>query len=132
MCVTKARSIILGWIWQYGTLTASPHKIAPLVALDLPKTCSTMRSLIGSYKALARCIPRYSSIVDPLEDSIKGMHGAQNINWTPQLEAYFKEAQQSLHSTQTITVSTPSDKLVMTLDASPKNKGLGATLFVGA
>ena len=89
-----------------------------------------MRSFIGAYKALARCIPNYSSLMSPLEDSIKGMHGSQVIQLSDDLCAQFKEAQKSLYTAQALTIPMPSDKLVLTVDTSPKNKGLASTLFV--
>ena len=41
----------------------------------------------------------------------------------------FNAAQAALKSPQIITIPRPSDQLVLTVDASPMNKGLGATLF---
>ena len=96
---TLTRSVILGWIWSLGTLAVSLHKIAPLVSVEPPNTCSAMRSFIGAYKALARCIPNYSSLMSPLEDSIKGMHGSQVIQWSDDLHAQFKSTKVFMYST---------------------------------
>ena len=41
---------ILGWIWQQGTITASPHRITTLSQAPLPTTVKGMRSFIGAYK----------------------------------------------------------------------------------
>ena len=67
----------LGWIWKAGTLSPSPHTIAPLPSVEPPKTCTRMRSFLGAYKALSLCIPKYASLVSPLEDSVKGLQGSE-------------------------------------------------------
>ena len=120
---------ILGWDWCEGTLSPNTHSISALATVSPPKSCTAMRSFIGSFKAISRCIPRYASLVSPLEDSIKGLKGNQMISWSPDLSEHFDKAQQALKSPKTITIPKPSDQLVVTVDASPLNKGLGATLF---
>ena len=89
-----------------------------------------MRSYIGAYKALSRCIPKYSSLMSPLEDAIKGKEGCHRILWHDDLLAHFKQSQDALRSPTTLVVPTPSDQLIMTVDASPLNNGISATLFV--
>ena len=120
---------ILGWTWCAGTITISAHKISPLVTIEAPKTCTSMRSFIGSYKAVSRCIPRYSSFMAPLENSIKGLQGSQLITWTDDLHEHFKRAQNAIKSPAVLTIPKPTDKLILTVDASPLNDGIGATLF---
>ena len=123
-------TLVLGWIWCSGTIAASSHKLSPLAVVDFPATCSAMRSFVGAYKALSRCIPRYSSLMSPLENCIKGLQGSQKILWTDELRNHFREAQAALKSPAVLTIPTPSDKLILTVDASPLNDGIGSTLFV--
>ena len=47
----------LGWIWNCGTLSASPHRIAALASCPEPDTVARMRSFIGAFKVLSRVIP---------------------------------------------------------------------------
>ena len=89
-----------------------------------------MRSFIGAFKAVSRCIPGYATLVSPLEDAIKGLQGSQTINCSQDLHQVFRKAQEALKFPRTLTIPRPSDRLLMTVDASPKNKGLGATLFI--
>ena len=89
-----------------------------------------MDSYIGAYKALARCIPKYTSLLSPLEDPVKGLQGSQEIVWTPELIQYFKRSQEALKSPHTITIPAPSDNFTITVDASPVNKCLGVTFYV--
>ena len=113
-----------------GTISIAPHKISPLVNSDPPKTCSAMRSFIGAYKALSRCIPSYSSMMSPLESCIKGLDGTSVIKWDSDLVVHFRNAQKALEKPDVLTIPTRSDKLTMTVDASPSNDGISATLFV--
>ena len=89
-----------------------------------------MRSYIGAYKAIARCIPRHSSLLSPLEQIIKGMEGAQKIKWTPESLAHFKSSQEALKSPSILKISIPDDQLILTVDASPVNNRIGATLHI--
>ena len=123
-------AIVLGWVWSQGTITVGPHKTSPLAIADPPKTCSAMRSFIGAFKAIARCIKNYSSLMSPLEACIKGMQGSQQITWSDELRGHFMKAQNALKSPAVLTLPRPSDKLILTVDASPVNDGIGATLFV--
>ena len=128
--IAPRKTTVLGWIWECGTISAPPHKVSPLICADPPKTTSAMRSYIGAYKALSRCIPGYSSVMAPLENCIKGKDGKDNISWDPNLVAHFHNAQKALQTPSVLTIPTPSDKLTMTVDASPLNDGICATLFV--
>ena len=128
--ICPIQTTILGWQWRQGTLTPCEHKVSPLTKVSPPKTCTSMRSFIGAFKALSKCIPRYASLVAPLENSIKGLQGQQQIQWTDDLHAHFSRCQTALKSTETITIPRPDDKLIVTVDASPVNQGLGASLFV--
>ena len=123
-------AIVLGWVWSQGTITASAHKTSPLAVIEPPKTCSAMRSFIGAFKAISRCIKNYASLMSPLEHCIKGMQGTQQIVWSDELREHFKRAQAALKSPAVLTLPTPSDKLILTADASPMNDGIGATLFL--
>ena len=127
--ICPLKTTLLGWIWESGTLSVSAHKITPLATVDLPKTCTSMRSFLGAFKAISRCIPKYSTIISPLEDCIKGLQGADHINWSDELRASFNAAQSSLKDIKTITIPQASDDLILTVDASPVNNGIGATLF---
>ena len=128
--IVPESTTLLGWTWNKGNITASAHKISPLAATIEPSTCTAMRSFLGAYKAIARCIPRCSSYLSPLEDSIKGLKGGDHIKWTPALSAAFSDAKEVLKDPKCLTLPSPDDSLCITVDASPLNRGLGATLFV--
>ena len=128
--ICPKKTSVLGWIWKLGTLTASPHKTAPLDSVNPPKTCTNMRSFIGAFKALARCFRGYSSLVSPLEEAIKGLQGCQRIEWSEELLASFKQVQVTLKDPAILTIPRPTDILQLEPDGAVVNKGIGATLFV--
>ncbi len=65
-----------------------------------------------------------------LSESIKGLKGADPIKWTPDLSQAFAGAKAVLQDPKSLTLPCPSDKLSISVDASPLNRGLGATMFV--
>ena len=128
--IVPKSTTILGWIWDKGTLSVSPHKVNPLQLADPPKTCTAMRSFLGAYKDISRAVPKSASLLSPLESSIAGLTGKDPIVWTEELHAHFKKAKSVLSSPKSLVIPSHDDRLVITVDASPLNNGLGATLFV--
>ena len=89
-----------------------------------------MRSFLGAYKDIARAIPKCTSLLSPLEDSIKGLNREQKVNWTDSLHHAFAKAKDALKSPSFLVLPKRDDHLLITVDASPLNQGLSATLFV--
>ena len=58
------------------------------------------------------------------------MKGGAHIKWTPALSAAFSDAKEVLKDPKCLTLPSPDDNLSITVDASPLNRGLGATMFV--
>ena len=56
---------ILGWIWEMGTLSASPHRVAALSAVEPPSTVKALRSFIGAYKYIGKVIRWHSNYITP-------------------------------------------------------------------
>ena len=81
-------------------------------------------------RAIARCIPRCASLLSPLEDSIKGLKGNDRIKWNSELSRAFDNAKAILSDPKSLILPSSSDRITITVDASPLNKGLGATMFV--
>ena len=128
--ILPTSTTILGWTWKNGSISANAHKLSPLAATTEPSTCTAMRSFLGAFKAIARCIPRCSSLLSPLEDSIKGLKGVDRIDWNPSLSQAFLDAKAVLRDPKSLVLPASSEKLTITVDASPLNGGLGATMFV--
>ena len=98
---------ILGWIWNCGTLSASPHCIAALASCPAPDTVARMRSFIGAFNVLSRVIPGCSTLLAKLDDTVAGRESNEMIQWTDDLRTSFRNAQAALSTTHTI--SLPSD-----------------------
>ena len=128
--VCPKKTNILGWIWSNGTLTASPHRIAALSTASPPKTVQGLRSFIGAYKSLSRVLRNYADLLHPLDMATAGKLSKDIIPWTEDLIATFQKAQVALSSAQTITIPRPSDHLQIVTDASVKERGLAATLYL--
>ena len=60
--INPQSTTILGWVWNSGTLSASPHRIAALASCPKPDTLTRMRSFIGAIKVLSHVIPGCSSL----------------------------------------------------------------------
>ena len=89
-----------------------------------------MRSFIGAYKVLSRVIPRRSSYLTPLDAVTAGRPSQESINWTDDLRAAFRSAQNALSSALTITLPRPEDQLWIVTDGAVRDPGIGATLYV--
>ena len=79
---------------------SSPHRLNTLATYPEPNTVARLRPFIGAYKVLSRVIPRCSSYLAPLVAVTAGRSSQESINWTDDLRAAFRSAQNalSLHS----------------------------------
>lgn len=128
--ICPQRATVLGWCWSSGNISASPHKVSPLITANPPLTVKGLRSWVGAFKHLKSCIKNYSSILGPLEAATGKRQSAERIEWTDTLKSEFGSAQNALQSIKSITVPNRTDQLIITTDASIRNRGLGAVLFV--
>lgn len=105
------KTTILGWIWQQGTLSASPHRTATLASSEMPTKVKAMRSFLGTYKVLSRVIPGCSSLLALLEEAIGGMDSKEVISWSDEQVGAFQRVQQALQDTKTTHIPHPKDTL---------------------
>ena len=122
--ISPKTTTILGWIWNAGFLSASPHRLNTLATYPEP------RSFIGAYKVLSRVIPRCSSYLAPLDAVTAVRPSQESINWTDDLRAAFRGAQNALSSALTITSPRPEDQLWIVTDGAFRDPGIDATLYV--
>jgi hypothetical protein len=128
--VSPRSTTILGWVWSDGTLRASAHRTAALSAVTPPTTVKGLRSFIGAYKVLSRVLKGYAELLHPLDAVVAGKQSRESIQWSDELLQAFKQAQQALTTTKTITLPRPEDELWIVTDGSVKNRGIGATLYI--
>ncbi len=128
--VSPKTASILGWVWSQGTLRTSSHRTAALAAVTPPPTVHGLRSFIGAYKVLSRVLKGYAELLHPLDQAVAGRQSREEIQWSDELLHAFKQAQDALKNTRTITLPRPEDELWIVTDGSVKNRGIGATLYV--
>ena len=119
---------LLGWDWNNGTIAACQHKISPLATCEPPKTVTSLRSFIGSFKVFNRIIRGCAKHLEHLEAAIAGKEKSDKIVWTDSLLTSFKRAQGSLSSAESITLPRPTDQLIIVHDGS--KVGIGSVLYL--
>ena len=73
-------------------------------------------------------MPRCSSNLAPLDAVTAGRPSQESINWTDDLRAAFRSAQNALSSALTIALPRPEDQ--PWIDGAVRDPGIGATLYV--
>ena len=85
---------------------------------------------LGAYKDVSRAVPKCTSLLAPLENAIKGMSGLQKVVWTDDLKHSFIAAKDVLNSPSALVLSKKSNRLLITVDASPLNQGLAGHQYL--
>ena len=111
--INPQSTTILGWVWNSGTLSASPHRIA-----------------VGAFKVLSRIMPGCSSLLAKLDDTVVGRESKETIQWTDDLRASLHKIQAALSTARTISLPIPSDQLLIVTDGVLRQPGIGATLYI--
>ena len=127
--IAPAKTAILGWIRNKGTLLADPHKVATLSTCSRPTTTKGLRSFIGAYKVLARVLPNCATFLQPLDRATHGKKSADKIVWEPAVTDAFTKAQRHLASNKSIVLPRESDQLWLITDGAQSTSGWGATLY---
>ena len=123
-------TVILGWTWEQGKLSATPHRLNTLAACTPPSTVKELRSFIGSFKYLSNVLPRHSDVLQPLDKLCAGNNSNDKIVWTTELEDAFENAKAHLKEAKTLTLPRREDKLQITTDAAASTSGLAAAMYV--
>ena len=128
--ITPKTTVVLGWVWENGTIRASPHRISTIASVDPPKTVKALRSFIGAFKVLSRVLQGYAEKIQPLDAAVAGKQSQDQISWTDDLLGAFSSAQRALDHCKVITLPRPSDTLWIVTDGAVKAGGMGATLYI--
>ena len=128
--INPKSTVILIWIWDSGTLQASPHRIAALASCRKPETAEHLKSFIGAYNVLSRVIPQCSALLSPLNTVVAGRQSHERISWSDDVLAFFYHAQSALSANCSISLPRPDDQLWIIADGAVKTLGIGATLYV--
>ena len=127
--IAPARTVVLGWIWQNGTLRADPHKVSALATCTRPVTTKSLRSFIGAYKVLARVLPKCAAFLQPLDRATHGKKSADKVDWDDTSSGAFEKAQAHLSDNKDIVLPREADQLWIITDGASSTSGMGATLY---
>ena len=127
ICCPKS-TVVLGWLWENGTIRSTPHRLNTLMQCEPPETVHKLRSFIGSYKALSKVLQYSAYYIGPLEIlCASNKAGNEKIVWTDDLLAKFRDAKSHLNTAKVVTLPRKNDALQIVTDASAK--GIAATLY---
>ena len=118
--INPKSTVILGWIWDSGTLQASPHRIAALASCSRLETVGRLKSFIGAYKVLARVIPQCTSLLSPLDTVVAGRLSHERINWSDDLLTSFHRAPSALSASRSISLARHDDQLWIITNSAVK------------
>ena len=103
--IAPRQTNILGWVWtQGGILEIDPHASNRLQQCSPPTTAEGLRGWIGAYKFMSTAIPDYAKILEPLHQAVGDRSKKDAIEWSEELKAAFKRAQESLKTAQPLTM----------------------------
>ena len=119
---------ILGWLWNNGTITASVHKISPLITCNPPETVTALRSFVGAFKVFNRIVRGCANYLNDLEKFMSGKKKNEKRSWNDSMLEAFKTSQASLAQASVITLPHPSDQLIIVHDGS--KIGIGSVLYL--
>ena len=128
--INPTSTIILGWLWEQGTLRATPHRLNALMQCTPPESVQGLRSFIGSYKWMSRVLPFYADRLDPLEEVCSSSKSSDKVQWTEVLTQDFEKAQKHLEDAKTVVIPRPDDQLHLVTDAAMRTSGIASALYV--
>ena len=128
ICPTSVK--VVGWIWKNGQLAVDTHRINPLTVCKPPEKVKQMRSFIGAFRIVTRCIPNYAGCLSELEDVVAGRESSEKIIWNERLSKIFSSAQQALRNPKTIMLPHPNDQLFLVSDGCNSPAAVGGTLYI--
>ena len=89
-----------------------------------------MRSFIGAYRAVSRCVPQYGKYLSHLEDTVAGKDSSGKIAWDTKLTETFISAKKNFQNSKIITLQHPDDQLIIVSDGCNSPPAVGSTLYI--
>ena len=130
VCICPVDTVLFGWKKVGAGWVPTPHTISPLTLAEPPNTVKQLRSWLGSFKQLTACIPRYATLLGPLEDLVSGRGSAAKVTWAKEALSSFSAAKKSLSKVNTVFVPKPTDILHTYSDFSQFHKAVGGRLEI--
>ena len=106
-------------------LTPTPDKVKAVQECTAPTSKSEVRSFLGMTGYLAKFIPRYASLTQPLRELTRNN---TKFHWGPEEQRAFEKLKHSITNDDTVAFFHPEQPTMVRTEAS-YNEGLSAGLF---
>ena len=116
-CVFSVNKIsFFGHVFSNVGVSADPEKIKSIIGREAPKNPAEIRSFLGMTQYVARYIPHYATMTEPLRRLTR-----QDVPWSWSREAqnYFENLKSALSSTDVMSYFNPKKPTEVLVDASP-------------
>lgn len=118
----------LGFVVDEEGLRTDPDKITAMVNYPRPSNTTEIKRFIGMTSWYRRFIPKFSELVSPINDLLKGkVRKKQSVIWSPEAENSFIKLKQALISTPILNAPDFSKPFIIQCDAS--QTALGSVLM---
>jgi hypothetical protein len=116
-CIFSVNKItFFGHVFSNVGVSADPEKIKAIVGQSAPQSPAEIRSFLGMTQYVARYIPHYATLTEPLRRLTR-----QNVpwSWSRDEQISFDSLKSVLSSTQVMVYFDPSKATEVLVDASP-------------
>ena len=123
-------STLFGWRLRDGEWTPLDHVTSSLSRAEKPTTFKQLRSFMGAFKQLNKCIKSYGDLLAPFEKITGAKGSAERVQWTEDLEEAFSKLKEAAANPQGVHIPCRTDKLVTSSDYSFSRNSVGGTMTI--
>lgn len=116
----------LGFVVDKNGLRTNPEKVNAMINFPMPRTTTEIKRFTGMCGWYRRFIPRFSTLMAPINELLKGRKKGQKISWTPEADRAFEDVKQALVSAPVL--ASPNFSLPFVLQCDASDTGLGSVL----
>ena len=114
----------MGCVISASGISPTEEKVEAIKQAPSPENLTELRAFLGMINYHGKFIRNLSSILQPLDQLLQGN---QEFKWSPRCEEAFKNAKDSLSSSNVLVHYDPSLPVILESDAS--QYGIGAVIF---
>ena len=112
-----------GWVFSSEGMNPDPSKVESIINMKTPSSVTQVRSLLGLTNYVARCIPMYADVVQPIRHLTKK---GVKFEWAEKQAKALETIKSKLTSSGVMAFYDPNKETELIVDASPF--GLGGIL----